>query len=192
MELINVRSDNPSSIQKMKKHFSNPNNTIIVAIVADWCGACQQFKPIWEATTKNYIASQSPSKKNKQLILATIQDSTAHEFNIHDIKGFPTIRVIKNNATVHERLGGMPEEHLVQYIDGVAKSCPIVSSKKTNKKRKTKTKRKTKKAKTARKNSKNSKKTAGKNSKSSKKTASKKTATSKNKKSKSSKKTKQN
>ena len=157
MELINVRSDNPSSIQKMKKHFSNPNNTIIAAIVADWCGACQQFKPIWEATTKNYIASQSPSKKNKQLILATIQDSTAHEFNIHDIKGFPTIRVIKNNATVHERLGGMPEEHLVQYIDGVAKTCPIVSPKKTNKKPKTKSKRKTKKGKTVRKNRKKSK-----------------------------------
>lgn len=158
MENINVRSDNPSSIQKMKKHFSDPNKTIIAAIVADWCGACQQFKPIWEATTKNYIASQSPSKKNKQLILATIQDSTAHEFNIHDIKGFPTIRVIKNNATVHERLGGMPEEHLVQYIEGVAKTCPTISPKKTNKKTKTKSKRTAKKAKTARKNRKKSKK----------------------------------
>lgn len=157
MENINVRSDNPSSIQKMKKHFSDPNKTIIAAIVADWCGACQQFKPIWEATTKNYIASQSPSKKNKQLILATIQDSTAHEFNIHDIKGFPTIRVIKNNTTVHERLGGMSEEHLVQYIEGVAKTCPTVSPKKTNKKTKTKTKRKTKKGKTDRKNSKTAK-----------------------------------
>lgn len=73
METINVRSDNPSSIQKMKKHFSDPNKTIIAAIVADWCGACQQFKPIWEATIKNYIASQSPSKKKKQLILATIK-----------------------------------------------------------------------------------------------------------------------
>lgn len=155
METINVRSDNPSSIQKMKKHFSDPNKTIIAAIVADWCGACQQFKPIWEATTKNYIASQSPSKKNKQLILATIQDSTAHEFNIYDIKGFPTIRVIKNNATVHERLGGMPGEHLVQHIEGVAKTCPIVSPKKTNKKPKTKSKRTAKKAKTARKNRKN-------------------------------------
>lgn len=183
MENINVRSDNPSSIQKMKKHFSDPNKTIIAAIVADWCGACQQFKPIWEATTKNYIASQSPSKKKKQLILATIQDSTTNEFNIHDIKGFPTIRVIKNNTTMHERLGGMPEEHLVQYIEGVAKTCPTVSSKKTNKKPKTKTKRKTKKRKTARKKSKSSKKTATRK----KTTTRKKTATRK-----SSKKTKQN
>ena len=151
MELINVRSDNPSSIQKMKKHFGNPNNTIIAAIVADWCGACQQFKPIWEATTKKYIASLSPSKKNKPLILATIQDSTAHEFNIHDIKGFPTICVIKNNAIVHEKLGGMPEEHLVRHIEAVAKTCPTISPKKNNKKRKTKSKRTTKKAKTARK-----------------------------------------
>jgi thiol-disulfide isomerase/thioredoxin len=166
MKLINVRSDNPSSIQKMKKHFSDPNKTIIAAIVADWCGACQQFKPIWEATTKNYIASQSPSKKRKQLILATIQDSTAHEFNIYDIKGFPTIRVIKNNATMHERLGGMPEEHLVRHIEAVAKTCPIVSPKKTNKKSKTKSKRKTKKAKTARKTGKtNKRKTANKNNK---------------------------
>ena len=174
MELINVRSDNPSSIQKMKKHFSNPNNTIIAAIVADWCGACQQFKPIWEATTKNYIASQSPSKKNKQLILATIQDSTAHEFNIHDIKGFPTIRVIKNNATVHERLGGMPEEHLVHYIEGVAKTCPVVSPKKTNKKPNTKSKRKTKKAKTVRKKRKTAKRKTAKRKTAKRKTKSKK------------------
>ena len=28
---------------------------INVAILADWCGACQQFKPIWHSTIKTFM-----------------------------------------------------------------------------------------------------------------------------------------
>ena len=48
MQQINVRSGDEVSIKKMKKCFNDPNNTIVAVILADWCGACQQFKPIWE------------------------------------------------------------------------------------------------------------------------------------------------
>ena len=37
MQQINVRSETPSSIIKMKKCFNDPNNTIVAAILADWC-----------------------------------------------------------------------------------------------------------------------------------------------------------
>ena len=136
MKRINVRSDIPSSIKKMKTFMNDPDNTIIVAIVADWCGACQQFKPIWETTVKTYLSTQqdkpnhkqkNKQKKTKKLVLATIQDSTIHEFNIDNIRGFPTIRVIKNNSTINEHLGGMSEHSLMEYIKNVSKTCKVIS-----------------------------------------------------------------
>jgi thioredoxin-like negative regulator of GroEL len=139
MEIINVRSDQPSSIIKMKKKFNDADNVIVAVIVADWCGACQQFKPIWESTINNYLSSQSTKQKNKKLILATIQDTTTHEFNIHDIRGFPTIRVIKDKKLLDEKLGGMSQEHVLQMINNVKKMC--VTIKKTKIKRNSKTKK---------------------------------------------------
>ena len=139
MQQINVRSDIPSSITKMKALMNDPDNTIIAAIVADWCGACQQFKPIWEATVKTYLSTQqgknknnkhkNKSKKIKKLVLATIQDSTIQEFNIDNIRGFPTIRVIKNKSIMNEHLGGMSEHSLMEYIKNVSKTCKTISPK---------------------------------------------------------------
>jgi len=71
MEIINVRSDNQTSINKMKKHLNDPDAVIVVAILADWCGACRMFKPVWHSTVNNYI--KSSAQKNKKLILATVQ-----------------------------------------------------------------------------------------------------------------------
>ena len=65
MQQINVRSDEELSIKKMKKYFNDPNNTIVAAILADWCGACQQFKPIWESTTKKYISNLTEHQKKR-------------------------------------------------------------------------------------------------------------------------------
>ena len=39
MEIINVRSDNQATVDKMKKHLNEPDAVIVVAILADWCGA---------------------------------------------------------------------------------------------------------------------------------------------------------
>jgi len=149
MEIINVRSDNASSIIKMKKILNDPEKIIIAVIVADWCGACQQFKPVWHNTVENYITTH---KKNKNLILATIQDTTMDEFNMKEIRGFPTIRVINNKQVIDEKLGGMPETHIVNMIDRVKQiiiNKPSGHSKKKGKsmkksKKKGKKRRKTK------------------------------------------------
>ena len=102
MQQINVRSERPSSIIKMKKYLNDTNNTIVVAILADWCGACQQFKPIWESTTKKYISTLTEHQKKKKLIIANVQDTTIQELDINDIQGFPTIRLIKDRKVINE------------------------------------------------------------------------------------------
>ena len=150
MQQINVRSDIPSSIIKMKKIMNDPDNTIVVAIVADWCGACQQFKPIWKSTVNTYLSMQRKKLNTKKLVLATVQDSTIQELNIGDIRGFPTICIIKNKTTLHEHLGGMGPEYLMEYIKNVSKRCKTIPNNKKNtkksikksKKQKTKSKQK--------------------------------------------------
>jgi thiol-disulfide isomerase/thioredoxin len=145
MEIVNVRSDQPSSIIKMKKKFDDTDNIIIAVIVADWCGACQHFKPVWESTIKNYLSSQSSKQKNKKLILATIQDTTTHEFDMHDIKGFPTIRIINDKKLLDEKLGGMSQEHVLQMINNVKKMCVTINKNKIKRNSKTKKSKKLKK-----------------------------------------------
>jgi thiol-disulfide isomerase/thioredoxin len=156
MQQINVRSETPSSIIKMKKYLNDTNNTIVVAILADWCGACQQFKPIWESTTKNYISTLTEHQKKKKLIIATIQDTTIPELGINDIQGFPTIRLIKDRKVINESLGGMSEEMLMEFIKNAHKQCIVISPKKQKSKIK---KQNTRKQKTNKKtNKKNTKK----------------------------------
>ena len=144
MQQINVRSDIPSSIIKMKKIMNDPDNTIVVAIVADWCGACQQFKPIWKSTVNTYLSMQRKKLNTKKLVLATVQDSTIQELNIGDIRGFPTICIIKNKTTLHEHLGGMGPEYLMEYIKNVSKRCKTIPNNKKNTKKSIKKSKKTK------------------------------------------------
>ncbi len=152
MEIINVRSDNQATVNKMKKHLNDPDAVIVVAILADWCGACQMFKPVWHSTVNNYI--KSSAQKNKKLILATVQDAAIQKLNMENVQGFPTIRIIKNKRIINEKLGGMEQDALMRHIDEAKKMCVNISPKshtnKSRKRRKTNKKKgnKTKKGKT--------------------------------------------
>ena len=127
MEIINVRSDNQATVNKMKKHLNEPDAVIVVAILADWCGACRMFKPVWHSTVEKYMTS-SP-QKNKKLILATVQNTAIQELNMVNVQGFPTIRIIKNKHIINEKLGGMEQGALIQYIDEAKKMCVNISPK---------------------------------------------------------------
>ena len=162
MNEIIVRSDDESTIKEMKKYLNDPNNTIVVAILADWCGACQQFKPIWKSTTEKYISSLTQHQKKKKLILATIQDTTLSALNINNVEGYPTIRIIKDKKTIDTHLGGMSEERLIEFLKNAHKQCIIISPKKskennTKKVKKAKKGKKVKKAKKAKKGKKSKK-----------------------------------
>ena len=161
MNEIIVRSDDESTIKEMKKYLNDPNNTIVVAILADWCGACQQFKPIWKSTTEKYISSLTEHQKKKKLILATVQDTTLSALNINNVEGYPTIRIIKDKETIDTHLGGMSEERLIEFLKNAHKQCIIISPKKSKEnntkkgKKAKKSKNKTKKDKNKTKKSKN-------------------------------------
>ena len=81
MQQINVRSDDEVSIKKIKKCLNDPNNTVVAVILADWCGACQQFKPIWKSTTEKYISNLTEHQKKKEIDI-----SNYSRFNCSRIK----------------------------------------------------------------------------------------------------------
>ena len=127
MEIINVRSDNQTTVNKMKRHLNDPDAVIVVAILADWCGACRMFKPVWHSAVEKYMTSSA--QKNKKLILATVQDTAIQKLNMENVQGFPTIRIIKNKHIINEKLGGMEQGALIQYIDEAKKMCVNISPK---------------------------------------------------------------
>ena len=148
MENINVRSNNMSSVANMKKLMQDPNNIILAAILHDECGACVQFKPVWNSTINQYMSSRTPTQKKKKLILATIQSTTTDDLDIHNIRGYPTIRLIKNKQTMDEKLGGLPEHALIEHINKIQPLCKTEkmekSKSKTIRKKKSRSKNKSK------------------------------------------------
>ncbi len=84
--------------QTQRKHGKKHANTIVCKIYANWCGHCQDLKPVW-AELKNIMST------NKNVTMIEIEESEMKEKmgtlkNICkkdiDVNGFPTIVKICN------------------------------------------------------------------------------------------------
>jgi thiol-disulfide isomerase/thioredoxin len=103
-----------------KKRVSNNQDakTIVCKIYANWCGHCQDLKPVW-AELKNVMST------NKNITMMEIEESEMKEKmgelkNICkkdiDVKGFPTIVKICGKATPEYYQGERSVEGLRAWI----------------------------------------------------------------------------
>tara|TARA_B110000305_G_C19303526_1_gene570341 strand:+ start:329 stop:700 length:372 start_codon:yes stop_codon:yes gene_type:complete len=95
------------NINEFKKIYGKEN--IIILFYAEWCGACQRFKPTWDKFTENFHKDKN-SKKVKVLQIEDSQLSSTKRNKIikeliNKFQGYPTVFYIKSDKTVDMLIG---------------------------------------------------------------------------------------
>lgn len=73
------------------------NDTIVIRFYADWCGACKQFAPVFEAVSEEIQGAAFAAVNVDQNPLCS---------NTLKIKSLPTTIVIRNHQIIDTMVGG--------------------------------------------------------------------------------------
>tara|TARA_Y100000356_G_C11093638_1_gene200596 strand:- start:76 stop:444 length:369 start_codon:yes stop_codon:yes gene_type:complete len=95
------------NINDFKKIYGKDN--IIILVYAEWCGACQRFKPTWDKFTNNF----HKDKNSKEVKVLQIEDSQISSTKrnkvikelISKFQGYPTIFYINKNKDIDMLIG---------------------------------------------------------------------------------------
>ena len=95
------------NINDFKKIYGKDN--IIILVYAEWCGACQRFKPTWDKFTNNFHKDKN-SKKVKVLQIEDSQISSTKRNKvikelISKFQGYPTVFYINKNKDIDMLIG---------------------------------------------------------------------------------------
>ena len=86
---------------------------MLIFAYADWCGHCQNFKPIWNQFKTKYAKILDIREVNADKDKAVIQNM--------GVRGFPTI-VMLHNGTKHEFEGPRTVQGLENFVKNVVNS----------------------------------------------------------------------
>lgn len=91
----------------------NNNDFVIIDFWAPWCGPCQSFKPIFEATAEKY----------PDVVFAKVNTEEQQEIAAHfQIRSIPTLMVFREQVVLYAEAGALPQgafEKLVEDAKGV-------------------------------------------------------------------------
>lgn len=81
----------------------------LIDFYADWCGPCIAMKPVFEEVEKQYEGKVTFKKVNV--------DSDPSEAQKYGIMSIPTFVIVKDGKEVDRRMGAMPKDQLVSFIE---------------------------------------------------------------------------
>ena len=91
----------------------NDNPFVIIDFWAPWCGPCQSFKPIFEAT----------AEKHPDVVFAKVNTEEQQEIASHfQIRSIPTLMVFREQIVLYAEAGALQQsafEKLVEDAKGV-------------------------------------------------------------------------
>ena len=77
-----------STANNFKNAMTDGN--MIVLYYADWCGYCQQFKPVWEDLKKKMVSSSKP-----MCHIGEVESANMHHLPDVEVRSYPTILFYK-------------------------------------------------------------------------------------------------
>lgn len=80
----------------------------LIDFYADWCGPCIAMKPVFEEVEKEF--------KDKVEFKKVNVDSDPSEAQKYGIMSIPTFVIVKDDKEVDRRMGAMPKDQLVSFI----------------------------------------------------------------------------
>ncbi len=83
------------------------NNKIVLYFSAVWCGPCKTFGPIVEFVSQTY-----PDVKFVKVDI----DDHVELVNQYNIRGVPSVVLLKDQENVASRTGSMPQSQLAQLV----------------------------------------------------------------------------
>jgi len=107
MKLIKVNEKNKDKF----KECVGKDKPMLVLFYADWCPHCQVLKPTW-----NKIAEKLGKNKKIQVAQIEYSDMEYVPKKYKNIRGYPTIQMIKGGKIISEYDGMRTEQDIEAYI----------------------------------------------------------------------------
>lgn len=86
----------------------DPSGRRLVFFYANWCGHCKNMKPEWEKL-KNKYSGQYQLQEFEA-------DENPEVMKQNQIEGFPTVKLFKEDGSVHEYQGDRTAESLEKFL----------------------------------------------------------------------------
>ncbi|MBA6351417.1 MULTISPECIES: co-chaperone YbbN [unclassified Colwellia] len=81
----------------------------LLYFTASWCGPCKTMSPIVEGA--------SDLMKNRFNTIKIDVDSMASVAADYGIRSVPTLMLVNNSAIIDQRVGGLPQQQLIQWLE---------------------------------------------------------------------------
>lgn len=96
-------------------YIANIDNSItLLALMAPWCGHCQALKPTWNKLMDEYEGKQV---QNNAMIAALEEGQYEGKKGCGGVRGYPTIRLVKNGRFQKDYQGSREEAALKHFIE---------------------------------------------------------------------------
>jgi thiol-disulfide isomerase/thioredoxin len=118
---VKILKANKNNYKQVFADLLSKNKCLTIAVVADWCGHCQNLKPLFE---KAYQKINCNNGIECVYIETTADDSKLFLDCInYDVKGYPTILRFHNSKLIDEYNGkrhGTNENEINKCVDEIA------------------------------------------------------------------------